>query len=694
MIPLYNEPVNTPFVPNVQKEIELSKAPQKPLYDPGKEKPKFAPPMQKPLVDLQVYQEDKPRADKPKINPAFYAPIPSQGIYTPPQYNHQWPYFLNSVMTNPIVKQYNINTGPFVDYTSINVIKEDSLPSHLVNTSNSLGERINLYNFVRSVFIKHHDGEDINLDGKGNNSLLSYLKFLDLNPYNPASYPDNPYKGLPDNMILYRSCYPIRYDQTSNSVQCSPNSIGMNIRIYRLSHAEYNIKKLSNNNLWDYDVWREVAYYEYIREHIVKQKVCPNFTMLYCYYIAERCNIDFDKVKKLKGGIKQEPKSLTFNQPSGSTNTGQTQTSGTNDTSLGVPDLPVMKVKPDATTINPYMNPQLPANAPLPNLDSYSGRGLVLLTEAPTYNFVSWASRIYKREGNIERMVNTGYHKSEVWMSVLFQLIIGLYVMQLNGIYISDFSIKDNVYVKDLTEHSNIVNYWKYVVNNIEYYVPNHGYLVMIDSNYKDTQDGDYTLIKTRQKNFKIYSNIFADNYYSQDQLKEFCFNNFKKIFNTNTFDSAFSNIGGTKPPSDILTLIGEISNEANRSGADQNIGYYIKTFMTKLLNNRVGTYLSENEIKNIRKNDQSSFKEGQIGVYEVQNDTYQFIIYLGMANDNDAIVLTKEHPTDDKIITKNLPRSSLFNYSIHEPILQNYKPEEANLNEENLLETYYINSS
>ena len=250
MIPLYNEPVNTPFVPNVQKEIELSKAPQKPLYDPGKEKPKFAPPMQKPLVDLQVYQEDKPRADKPKINPAFYAPIPSQGIYTPPQYNHQWPYFLNSVMTNPIVKQYNINTGPFVDYTSINVIKEDSLPSHLVNTSNSLGERINLYNFVRSVFIKHHDGEDINLDGKGNNSLLSYLKFLDLNPYNPASYPDNPYKGLPDNMILYRSCYPIRYDHTSNSVQCSPNSIGMNIRIYRLSHAQYNIKKLSNNNLW------------------------------------------------------------------------------------------------------------------------------------------------------------------------------------------------------------------------------------------------------------------------------------------------------------------------------------------------------------------------------------------------------------------------------------------------------------
>ena len=115
---------------------------------------------------------------------------------------------------------------------------------------------------------------------------------------------------------------------------------------------------------------------------------------------------------------------------------------------------------------------------------------------------------------------------------------------------------------------------------------------------------------------------------------------------------------------------------------------------MTKLLNNRIGTFLSESEIKNVRKNDPSSFKEGQIGVYDVSNETYQFIIFISQDENNEATVLTKENPTDDKIIIKKLPRDSLYNYSIHEPILQNYKPEEANLSEENLLETYYINGS
>ena len=112
---------------------------------------------------------------------------------------------------------------------------------------------------------------------------------------------------------------------------------------------------------------------------------------------------------------------------------------------------------------------------------------------------------------------------------------------------------------------------------------------------------------------------------------------------------------------------------------------------MTKLVNNRIGTYLSEAEIKNVRRNDPSSFKEGQIGVYDVSNETFQFIIYISQDENNQATVLTKENPNDENIVLKTLPRDSLYNYSMHEPILQNYKPEEANLNEENLIETYYI---
>ena len=191
------------------------------------------------------------------------------------------------------------------DHSKISAIYEDILPTNqLVSTSNTLGERINIYNFVRSVFIKQSDGEDIDLNGRGQNSLLSYLKFLDLNPYNTYHFSKNPYRGLPDDMLIYRSCYPIRYDERTGMVQCAPNSIGMNVRIYKLSFGEYNLKKQNLKNYENYNVWREISFYEYIREQILKRKVSPNFPIMYAYYICENCNIDFNKLALLKGKYK------------------------------------------------------------------------------------------------------------------------------------------------------------------------------------------------------------------------------------------------------------------------------------------------------------------------------------------------------------------------------------------------------
>jgi len=695
IIPLYQEPVNTPFIPKVQKEIENAEIhPRKPLYEPPQEYPKYTAPGSKPLLDLQVYQPPKPKQAQPKISPAMYMPIPTQGVYTPPQYNSYWPYLPGGLqMTNPLVKQYNINNGPFVDYTTINVIKEDSLPSQLVHTSNTLGERINIHNFVRSVFIKHHDGEDIDLDGKGTNSLLSYLKFLELNPYNPSVHPENPYKGLPYDMVIYRSCYPIRYDSQSHSVQCAPNSIGMNIKIYKLSIAEYNIKKLSQNNYFDYDIWREVAYYEYIREQIIKPKVCPNFIMLYGYYVAEKCNIDFNKIRRLKGEYGDLPKSLTKDpQIIAPPPIQQSTVLGTGIGKVLVPTKPIQPLTLPQSQIVPSTIANL-ADQNKIILDENSGKGLVALTEAPTYNFISWASRTYKREGNIDRMVNTGYHKSEVWMSILFQLMVSLYVLQLHKIYITNFSIADNVYIKDIAEHSNVVTYWKYIINNYEFYVPNHGYLLMVDSNYKDTSDKQYSLIPLQNKKiFKIYSNMFTNNTFNDETIHNKCFENFKNIFNPNTFDSAFTNIGGTKPPDDIRELIMNIYKDTIEYDAKKDISVYIKKHMSRLLNNRTGTYLSEIEIKNVRKDDATPFHEGKIIVWEKQNETYMFVIYIGQSNnEGKTLVFTKADQKSKDLLPEEVETSALYNYSSHENIIQTYEPEKSNPSIDNLLETYVI---
>ena len=37
---------------------------------------------------------------------------------------------------------------------------------------------------------------------------------------------------------------------------------------------------------------------------------------------------------------------------------------------------------------------------------------------------------------------------------------------------------------KDLMNNEQVMGYWKYILEDFEYYIPNHGYLLMIDSNF------------------------------------------------------------------------------------------------------------------------------------------------------------------------------------------------------------------
>jgi hypothetical protein len=238
-------------------------------------------------------------------------PVYTSHPFAPPQYQQPQYYMTNQP---PIIKNYTIDvTGPVTNHGKLNMIFEDVLPStQFSNTSNTIGERLNIYQFIRSVFVKSHDGENIKLEGDGDNSLLSYLKFMELNPYNTNQFSNNPYKGLPDDMLIYRSCYPIRFDKSSLSINCAKSSLGMNIRIYRLTYGEYNVKQNETKNYYDYNVWRELAYYEFIREQIIKQNVCPNFPVMFAYFICENCNIDFNKIANIKGkNRKTEPKYMT-----------------------------------------------------------------------------------------------------------------------------------------------------------------------------------------------------------------------------------------------------------------------------------------------------------------------------------------------------------------------------------------------
>ncbi|CAH6421576.1 Hypothetical protein KVN_LOCUS360 [uncultured virus] len=641
-------------------------------------------PDQKPIVDLQVYEPYRPVPKPLPIDPSIYlGNYPTTGPFFPPQYSQC--SSLPTYQRPPIINTYSINVnGPMTDHAKLSAIYEDILPSkQFSNTSNTLGERLNIYQFVRSVFIKQGDGEDINLDGSKTNSLLSYLKFMELNPYSQNLFTDNPYKSLPDDMLIYRSCYPIRYDKYSANVNCATNSVGLNIRIYRLTLAEYYIKNQKNNEYNNYNIWREIAYYEYIREQIIKRNVSPNFVLLYGYYICENCNIDFNKLAELKGKYRKNELFYTSNDTKNTQQNSIINTQEIYNKPVLIPSINQMTITNPINTIDM-------------NYNAFSGRALIGLTEAPNYNIYSWASRTYKVEGNIRRMVNTGFYNSDIWLSVIFQIFVALYVLQIHKIAFKNFTIEDNIYIKDLAQHSNVTNYWKYVIDGIDYYIPNYGYLVMFDSNFKDVENDHFTLGQnTKNNKYKIYSSIFEKNGTQNDNyFLNLSFSSFKKAIDPNVFSKSFTSYGGNKPPESVLDLLNKINSETNINNPNKDIGYYLYSFMRKFMHNRIGTILKESEIKNIRKDDAKPFRKGQILVYEFQHDTYQYILYLSNNNNNMALILTKEDSNLYDIIEKNVSIGSLYNYSPYEQIIQLYKPNEANLNEEDLLEIYVINKN
>jgi hypothetical protein len=79
-----------------------------------------------------------------------------------------------------------------------------------------------------------------------------------------------------------------------------------------------------------------------------------------------------------------------------------------------------------------------------------TGESLVLLTEAPNNNIIRWASPLYESKGSLRKMIATGYHSTEVWTSILFQIMHIMYTLQENEIFFEEFSLENNIYIKDL----------------------------------------------------------------------------------------------------------------------------------------------------------------------------------------------------------------------------------------------------
>ena len=489
-----------------------------------------------PLIDFKFYQPQKPKTEnKP---PIMFLPPPMPNMYMQPNIMMGYPQQLNPMYKNnlPIINMYNIDASGNVDFDKVNTIYEQLLPPYIgVNndTYASLNDRGLLHEYLRSMFFKKGDGESIYLFDK-KNALMQKLKSMDANPYNANKLTQNPFKSLPYNFIIFKSCYPITYESFENKVTCSKNSTGLNMRIYKMSVQKYDISTFLAFTK-ECDEWREISYYKYIHNNILKLpnvfSESPNFVDMYGYYIDSRSVIDFEKLGKINNIDTFHPKDYIFIQ-----NTTP-QTNITQQT---------------LNHITRYVYPH--AGNTRGNNITYSGkhsRAIVALTESPNYSIIQWATPEYENlsvTGSVRKQIRSAFYTKEIWESVYFQIFVILTCLQKHNISFHNFSMENNIYIKELNIQNPGTKYWKYIINDIEYYIPNYGFIVMFDSNFtSDTHTKEhydafnkqyeqmYVEIKRNAEN-KIAENIKSNNALDPN-VGMTSWGDFNNAYNRNTYN-------------------------------------------------------------------------------------------------------------------------------------------------------------
>jgi len=703
---------------------------------------------QDPLLELKINQPSQPsQYPQPnQIYPSAYVPVPNP--YYPMATNGMipWQYTPNNV---PIIKKYNISLGgPNGDVTRIADIYEDLLPAInnvITNTFNTIKERMVIHHYIRSMFIKTADGEEMLINGSATGrqsqteltNLLSHVKLLEINPYHSDRISNNPYKTLPKNFVMYRSCYPIRMNKY-NAVECSKSSIGINIRIYLLSTFDESIGSSEHRN--QSDIWRELDYYQYVREEIIKPNLSPNFITIHSYYMTKNTGIKFQKFEQLRGHIELANKKIE-----------QINADVRNRLYLA---FIIKSFEDDITFLNSFAdlvkyNLADPTDAPrLPDaserkqmITQYvdeshksnllsrwldSDKCLVILTEAPTQRLFDWATRTYRvGNGPIKPMVQNGSHEDTIWESVFFQLLIAMLIMFEKQIMFKEFSISSNVYIKDLRHADVNVGMWKYIYEGIEYYVPNYGYLTLIDSNFAElmTQPKLFAITPpTTTIMPRIMSPLLNDKN-DQGQIFELCLNKMITTFDPSNFGPEFRNGGGMPPTGGFLNKLSIIHEHLrtislkyfptgpSRSWSEDACQKLLKEVreipicMVKrqcfmMMHSRIGTQVKDQEKTYLSDDFDIQTKKGSIVVRKISPTFFTFAIFLGK-NDifstgsmtlpmykiltTDDVIYSHTSRAEKKYVELEVDAGSLVNYYIQPE--QSYEPGK----QYSTLETYLV---
>ena len=534
----------------------------------------------------------------------------------------------NPMELKNLIKEYTINLSGLNPDTNLGIVYETDI-SKMSKIFTTINNRFTFRNYVRTNLIKE-DGNDIKISGTGN-TLLSHMKLIDFYPVEYNMKGDNVLKPNdqvinPDNLVLFLACYPQKYDGTYGT-KCSKVSAGLNIRIYRLEQEDTSeeegkeeegkeeednqdqrlmnfIKDNSNknknaltffqgyleaingnnndNNTVIKNVFNELKVYDKFK-FILENKISPNFVLLYGYFISP--NYKFKNLRSLHN-IKE---SSRFDKK-----------------------------------------------------DKYETGVLIALTEGATSCLDYWRKEVHESRGRVRVSKSKGVYDKNIWLSIIFQIYATLIVIN-KYFNIKDIT-KDNFYIKILdNDKYKKIKYWKYIIDDISYYIPNYGYLVLFNSRFYNEE-------------IEISNNMEE---YNKDIIKKF-----------------LENISGTNSIINDEFTKNIVKNDTEKIESDESINniseILIKSkIMSNFLNNRIGTELWQEEIGRDNENIISSqiFRKGDIVIHKDNDGVFRFVLFLNDSEtDNNKSEIIAKVKDDLNNINEELvvlvDKSRLYRYS------------------------------
>ena len=325
------------------------------------------------------------------------------------------------------------------------------------------------------------------------------------------------------------------------------------------------------------------------------------------------------------------------------------------------------------------------------DLNNPSNTALIVLTESPTNNFITWCSPIYENRGSVQRNVATGYHNEDTWLNILFQMVYIFAVLQKNNIYFTEMELEKNFYIRDLNIDSANPSYWIYEIDNFSYYIPNKGYLLVFDSKYSNLSvDNIETISKNRilsDKLFERNNNKGKNNTgsYTKNEINEKIIEKFKEILNSNTFTIAVRKKGGLIPPQNVLAVIDTMNKTIDSS---KDIKDFFKEYFKMFLNNKIGSDLSLLEKEGMDEySTNRTFKNGQLVARCTGWQEYKWVLIKEYDSSNNIYtIIDKDNLTPGKYKEMKVNKFNLLPYPNFLGMLPN------DINEQNILENYKFN--